>query len=212
MVKRKLLSEAKEWLKDRSPKDLIDLVAAGFCAFMGNEAGAQVTIGNKTVNRIAGAATGILGYRLATVESQGTPPVSQIAGLSLLGSLGLLNVAPRLPDEYATPLSAVSPLVAAARAATGDQFALAAGVSPLFALLKLIGSVEGAPAGQLPSLPAYPGQLPETPEPAEAGQLPAQPSGYTSTGDFSKKTLLESQGYVCEEIEFLGQRVWECRR
>lgn len=45
----------------------------------------------------AAALVGPIGYKLATTMG-GTPPVSQVAGLAILGSLGLLTAAPGLAD------------------------------------------------------------------------------------------------------------------
>ena len=121
-----------------SPDDIPRLASMGFCAWMGNEAGAQIA--DKIETRTVGAFTGLLGLHLATSPSMGaTPPVTQIAGCAILASLGILNVAPRLPDQTSAPLEAVSPIWALARGVTGDSTAFLTGVSPLAALVKILG-------------------------------------------------------------------------
>ena len=47
--------------------------------------------GYRAANHPSGAVAGIIGLKLATTMG-GTPPVSQIAGLSILGAIGALNI------------------------------------------------------------------------------------------------------------------------
>jgi len=60
--------------------------------------------GYRAAKHPAGALAGVIGLKLATTMG-GTPPVSQIAGLSILGTIGALNVRwNRQPDvEASTP-------------------------------------------------------------------------------------------------------------
>jgi hypothetical protein len=62
-------------------RDVADAIIMGALAYLGFE----------TFQDWRGAIVGPVGYKLATTMG-GTPPVSQITGLGLLGALGLLTV------------------------------------------------------------------------------------------------------------------------
>src|SRR5437899_1923927 len=60
------------------------------CAYFGARA-AQRSFDDPDWETVGGGAlTGMIGYKLATTFG-GTPPVSQIAGLGILGGIGLVN-------------------------------------------------------------------------------------------------------------------------
>lgn len=64
------------------------------------------TLATTPENALRNALIGMLGYRLATT-SGGTPPVSQIAGLSILGVIGLVGLGkgtPNLEDPVLEPV------------------------------------------------------------------------------------------------------------
>ncbi len=65
-------------LSNSSPKELAELLPVLFCAYIGFDVG-----------EVKGAAIALLGYQLSMAE--GTP--SQIAGLAILSSIGLLSPA-----------------------------------------------------------------------------------------------------------------------
>lgn len=74
-------------------KDVIDLALASFIAYSGARTGYRLT---RTVEgAISGAGTHLLGLKLATTQG-GTPPVSQIAGLAILGVGGLAAISDAL--------------------------------------------------------------------------------------------------------------------
>jgi len=85
-------------------------------------------------DRILGGATGVLGYQLATTQG-GTPPVSQIAGLGILASIGLINVK-HLPEDMQQGMALVSPATAVV---IGDPLAA---LSPLYGLGRLLGVIQ----------------------------------------------------------------------
>lgn len=116
-------------------KDMRRGLATAFCAWIGSEAGAAID--DTLQARLVGAGTGILGFELAMCPAGGTPPITQIAGCALLANLGLLTVAPIIPEPYAGALETVSPIFALARALTEDQFAALRAVSPLATVLSL---------------------------------------------------------------------------
>ncbi|TET65060.1 hypothetical protein E3J49_02605 [Candidatus Bathyarchaeota archaeon] len=72
-------------IDNTSVKDLADLAILGGCAYYGH----QILGG-------AGALVGAVGYKLSTTMG-GSPPVSQIAGLGILASIGVIGA---LKTEY----------------------------------------------------------------------------------------------------------------
>lgn len=81
---------------------IMDLVVDAGCGYFGARAANNVRAlagGSASPEDIfAGIVIGLLGRRLATAFG-GTPPVAQIAGLSILGSIGLIDVAPSISQN-----------------------------------------------------------------------------------------------------------------
>lgn len=72
--RKKILTEVKDWFKDRS---IDDLIAMGVGVWAWKHSGEP-----------ASALAGMVGYKLARTEG-GAPPISQISGLAVLSAIGL---------------------------------------------------------------------------------------------------------------------------
>lgn len=88
----KLRDRIQEYLQTLKPSDLIDATA-----YIG-----LMYYGYHVTKDIRGSLLGIIGYKLATTMG-GTPPVSQIAGLSMLGALGVTAIAQNAPFNVEIP-------------------------------------------------------------------------------------------------------------
>ena len=81
LLQKRLLSISKILLQN--PDKLVEAAAIGGCGYLGYKA---------LNDKWEGAIFGIVGYKLATTMG-GTPPLSQISGLGILATIGLLNLA-----------------------------------------------------------------------------------------------------------------------
>lgn len=75
-----------------NPQQTIDTGITLMCGYYGYQTAKHIK-----GDPIAGGTIGMLGYKLATSEG-GMPPASQLAGLAILGSIGLLAILPPMPS------------------------------------------------------------------------------------------------------------------
>lgn len=100
---KKGLETLSEWFKKQKPSDITDLVLIGLTTYAGWKTAEN--LGVKDIpQKLTAAGVGLLGYKLATTMG-GTPPASQIAGLGILASIGLIAIGPDIVGALAPPYS-----------------------------------------------------------------------------------------------------------